>query len=89
VRLMLLLITVFIALTITGCAGVGLERDGNALGTHKYEVAPDGTVSVDTRSLRGAPDVEIQRPDGTVVRILSSDAQNQLGKLLLQSLTPN
>ncbi|TVO70884.1 hypothetical protein FHP88_15635 [Sedimenticola selenatireducens] len=83
-----LLLFVFMALALVGCGNDTLVRGENdqALGTHKYSVKPDGTVSIDTRSLRGAPDVEIHRPDGTTVHIRSSDVQKQLGKLFMQSL---
>lgn len=78
-RLVALVLTGAALLFLTGCAtggdGQGWFSQGSDLGSYSINITPEGGVTADSRTLRGGPDVEVTKPDGTVVRVSSSNKQ--------------
>ena len=72
------LLALVIPLALTGC-GTTLTSEGSPdLGTHAISIDKNAAVTINSRTVRGAPDVEVTRPDGTRVMIRNSDIQDQL-----------
>lgn len=82
--LYLVVIALAVLVALGGCANlpqgatnpdVAAGDGGAPVGSYSYTVAPDGTVKVDSRTLRGGPDVEVTTKDGATVKVHSSNKQ--------------
>ena len=73
---------------LAGCGTLTEALDtpsGNdhSLGTHNYTVAPDGTLTIEVRSLYGGPGITVERRgDGTSLVTVQPAARVQLERAL-------
>ena len=63
-----------LAAFLTGCAGF-MPGDSDRVGSYQYSVSADGVVTVDSRTLKGGPDVEVITAEGVKTTITSSREQ--------------
>ena len=75
-RKILILLGAVAITALPGCSSMlaGTEHQA-AIGTHTLKVTPDGAVDINTRTISGAPDVEIIKTDGTKIIIKSTASQ--------------
>ena len=75
-----------LAFSLSGCASNGfnpITGQSTQPGTYAYQIAPDGTITVNASTLRGGPDLHVDS-DGSVSVTPSRDAViKELGELLL------
>jgi hypothetical protein len=81
-KLLTLAIVLALSLVLTGCPSAFTREGGPDLGTHAINIDKDAAVTINSRTVRGAPDVEVTREDGTRVVIRNSDIKDQIQAIL-------